>query len=254
MTRLLFFSDSHEEASFPRGLDKRVLGFCNSHFKRRYQHDPAWLKAAVDQILAERPDAVLFGGDAVSTADPREFERALPYFLPLVRSEIPFYCTAGNHDCYVRNSACRRAMLDFYAALGNADIEKPRCIRLNDLRLMILPESCPTVPWLSCGRLDDETIAAVTEEVEKNDAVPLIVAGHFPLRVDTWRRGLRKAEPLRQMLAERKIALSLCGHVHKPSFEDGEVIAGSVTRFGLMTEVLVENGDISVKRISLKKT
>ena len=28
MTRIIHFADSHEEAVFPRGLDKRVLGYC----------------------------------------------------------------------------------------------------------------------------------------------------------------------------------------------------------------------------------
>ena len=83
MTRIIHFADSHEEAVFPRGLDKRVLGYCNSHFKRRFQHKQELLDQAVRQIIAEKPDAVLFTGDAVSTADPAEFAAALPHFLPL---------------------------------------------------------------------------------------------------------------------------------------------------------------------------
>ena len=255
MTRLIHFSDSHEEAVFPRGLDKRVLGYCNSHFKRRFQHKQELLDQAVRRILAEKPDAVLFTGDAVSTADLAEFAAALPHFLPLIEAEIPIFCTAGNHDVYVKNKKCRTAMESFYSALGNGDIDQPRCVRIgsgNDaVRLLLLPESRPTLPWLSCGYLSDESVSLAVAEAEKTDEAPLILAGHFPILECTWRRGLRNAENVRQLLAEGKIAYSLCGHVHRPSEEGREVIAGSVTRFGVMTDIRCEGGTVQIARILL---
>lgn len=255
MTRLIHFSDSHEEAVFPRGLDKRVLGYCNSHFKRRFQHKQELLDQAVRRMIAEKPDAVLFTGDAVSTADPAEFTAALPHFLPLIEAEIPIFCTAGNHDVYVKNITCRAAMESFYSALGNGDIDQPRCVRIgggNDaVRLLLLPESRPTLPWLSCGYLSDESVSLAVAEAEKTDEAPLILAGHFPIRECTWRRGLRNAENVRQLLMEGKIAYSLCGHVHKPAEEGREIIAGSVTRFGVMTDVRCEGGTVQIARILL---
>lgn len=255
MSRIIHFADSHEEAAFPHGLDKRVLGYCNSHFKRRFQHKQDLLDQAVARIIAEQPDAVLFTGDAVSTAEPAEFAAALPHFLPLIQAGIPLYCTAGNHDVYVKNKKCRTAMEAFYAALNQQDVDQPRCVRIgtgNDaVRLLLLPESRPTLPWLSCGYLSDESVALAVRETEKNDVAPLILAGHFPVRECTWRRGLRNAEKLRQLLAEGKIAYSLCGHVHKPAEEGREVIAGSVTRFGIMTDLRCENGRVQIDRIRL---
>ena len=62
---------------------------------------------------------------------------------------------------------------------------------------------------------------------------------------------VRQAEKLRQLLAEGKIAYSLCGHVHSPSEEDREVIAGSVTRYGVMTDLRCENGAVQIGRIRL---
>lgn len=255
MTRLIHFSDSHEEAVLPRGLDKRVLGYCNSHFKRRFQHKQDLLDQAVRRIIAEKPDAVLFTGDAVSTADPAEFSAALPHFLPLIEAEIPFFCTAGNHDVYVKNKTCRAAMESFYSTLGNSNVDQPRCVRIgagNDaVRLLLLPESRPTLPWLSCGYLSDESVSLAAAEAEKSDTAPLILAGHFPIRECTWRRGLRNAENVRQLLTEGKIAYSLCGHVHKPAEEGREIIAGSVTRFGVMTDVRCEGGTVQIARIRL---
>lgn len=255
MIRIIHLADSHEEAVFPHGLDKRVLGYCNSHFKRRFQHKQDLLDQAVARIIAERPDAVLFTGDAVSTAEPAEFAAALPHFLPLIQAGIPLYCTAGNHDVYVKNKKCRAAMEAFYAALNQQDVDQPRCIRIgtgNDaVRLLLLPESRPTLPWLSCGYLSDESVTLAVSETEKDAAAPLILAGHFPIRECTWRRGLRNAEKLRQLLAEGKIAYSLCGHVHKPAEEGREIIAGSVTRFGIMTDLRCEQGRVQIDRIRL---
>ena len=232
-----------------------MLGYCNSHFKRRFQHKQDLLDQAVQRMIAEKPDAVLFTGDAVSTADPAEFSAALPHFLPLIEAEIPLFCTAGNHDVYVKNKKCRAAMESFYSALGNSKVDQPRCVRIgagNDaVRLLLLPESRPTLPWLSCGYLSDESVALAVAEAEKTDEAPLILAGHFPIRECTWRRGLRNAENVRQLLTEGKIAYSFCGHVHKPAEEGREVIAGSVTRFGVMTDIRCEGGTVQIARIRL---
>jgi len=146
-------------------------------------------------------------------------------------------------------------MESFYSALGNGDVDQPRCVRIgtgNDaVRLLLLPESRPTLPWLSCGYLSDESVSLAVAEAEKSDTAPLILGGHFPVRECTWRRGLRQAEKLRQLLAEGKIAYSLCGHVHSPSEEGREVIAGSVTRYGIMTDLRCENGAVQIGRIRL---
>ncbi len=255
MTRIIQFSDSHEEAVFPRSPDKRLLGYCNSHFKRRFQHSRTLLDQAVERIIAEKPDAVLFTGDAVSTAEPAEFAAALPHFLPLVQAELPLFCTAGNHDFYVKNRSCRAAMEEFYAALGNSNVDQPRCVRIgqneDEVRLLLLPESRPTLPWLSCGYLSDESVKLAVAEADKDDDTPLILAGHFPVRERSWRRGLRNAEKLRQLLAEGRIAYSLCGHIHHPAEAEREIIAGSVTRFGIMTEIRYENGAFQIDRIRL---
>ncbi len=239
MTRLIHFSDSHETAVFPAGLDKRLFGYANSVIFRRSRHKMEYLKRAVDYILkfAERNpvDAILFTGDAVSTAAPEEFERALPYFLPLKESGIPFFAVPGNHDCYVKNRTCRQAMEKFYTALGCSLTAS--CHRVGNIRLLLLPESEPTPVWLSCGYVSPDALALVKNEMEKSDSSPLVTAGHFPITVNTWRRGLRNADLLRQGLKDGRIALSLCGHIHKPVEFEREIVASSVTATGLISEI-----------------
>ena len=258
MTRLIHFSDSHEGAVLPpHPFDKRIFGFCNSVFKRRFQHDDSLLDAAVSRIVSLKPDMVIFTGDAVSTAAPEEFRRAAERFRPLRDSGIPLVCTAGNHDCYVPDAACRRAMLDFYMNLTPLFSEKPFLIRTGGIRLAVIPEAKPLPVWLSCGYLGEESVDLLTAEAEQNDPDPLVVAGHFPLLDHSWRRGLRNAGSVRKLLKSGGIALSLCGHVHRPAGSLGsggpaELTAGSVTRCGVISQITYENGVFSLERISLK--
>ena len=254
MTRLIHFSDPHENAVFPslRGLfDKRIFGYMNG-LKRRMQHNNDLLDRAIRYIVQEKPDGVIFTVDAVSTADPREFEAALPHYQPLIDSGIPVICTPGNHDLYVRDGACRRAMEKFYAALADNDCFKAGCRKIGNLRVISLPEARPVPIWLSCGYLSAESIQFVLDEVEKEDPSPILLAGHFPILEDSLRRGLRNVNAIRELLRSGKIALSLCGHIHKVQQRDREWIAGSVSRYGSVTEVLCESGQLHITRHSLK--
>lgn len=254
-TTLILIADSHEPAVFPglRGcFDKRFLGYGNDRLKRRFLHDQKSLDNAVRIILARKPDCVLFAGDAVSTSNPLEFKHALPHFQPLINSRIPLLCTAGNHDCYVRDASCRAAMLNFYRSLaaGREDVfspGRPMLRRIGHLRLIALPEARPVAPWLSCGFLSAESLEFLEREAESGDPAPLVLLHHFPLLERSWRRSLRNAERARALLKAGKIALSLCGHVHHPSETldergRGELVAGSVTRYGVLTEIIYDAG------------
>lgn len=266
-TRLILFADSHEPAAFPglRGcFDKRLFGWCNDLLKRRFLHDPDLLNMAVQVILQRKPDCVLFAGDAVSTSDPAEFERAKLRFQPLAGSGIPLLCAAGNHDCYVRDKTCRNAMLDFYRflAAGREEVfscDSPVFRKTGGLRLLALPEAHPVAPWLSCGSLSDESTDFLEREAASGDPEPLVLLHHFPLLDHSWRRSLRNAGKARALLKKGKIALSLCGHTHCPAETldkqgRGEIIAGSVTRYGVLTEILYDplSRAFSRKRIFLK--
>ncbi len=254
MTRIFHFSDVHYPAVFPAGLDKRLFGYANSMIFRRSVHKMEYMRQAVGYILkfAEREpvDAVLFTGDAVSTSDPEEFAGVLPYFQPLLDSGIPLLSVPGNHDCYVKNKSCRTGMESFYASLGGNLTAS--CYRIGNIRILLLPEAKPTPPWLSCGYVSDEALELVRDEMEKKDTAPLVIAGHFPVTVNTWRRGLRNADPVRQGLADGRIALSLCGHIHKAVEFENEIVASSLTLTGLISEIIwTDDGTYFLKRHSV---
>ncbi len=253
MTRLLLFSDSHEPAVAP-AFDKRFLGWLNSTFKRRFQHDSGALDSAVKKMLELHPDAILFGGDAVSTSAPREFENALSHFLPLRDCGIPFYCVPGNHDRYVSNRKCRAAMEHFYDSVATAWArpEQPQVFRIGEIRLILLPEAYPALPWLSTGKLSVAVLDFLEAEATKDDPAPLVAFGHFPLLLDrNWRHGLKNADRARDLLESGKIALSLCGHMHHPQETEKEIVAPAVTRYAQITQIEYSGGKFSVTRIAV---
>lgn len=69
------------------------------------------------------------------------------------------------------------------------------------------------------------------------------------------RRGLKNAEEAVQLLKSGKIALSLCGHVHRQHTEldsrgYGEITAGSLTKFGKAAEIVFDNGVFTFSKIT----
>ena len=141
-TKFVVFSDIHEHAVFSARalLDKRIFGLINSTFCRHGSYRSERVDAAVRTILDSlRPDLVIFAGDAVSTSDPREFESALKRLRPLIDSGIPILYSPGNHDRYVRDSACREAFERFRAKLtAHTPMTWPGLYETPDLRFAVI--------------------------------------------------------------------------------------------------------------------
>ena len=248
--RIIVFSDIHEEAVFSPGAwkDKRILGWLNSRVMRRKSYDRSRTDRAVRYILGEKPDVVVFPGDAVSTAAPEEFERAWGRLRPLAESGIPVIFTPGNHDLYTRDRACREALEDFYRKMnGGRDYSpEPYLLEVKGLRFAAVHCAKP-VPWvMSSGRMTPSAAAFLRREAEKPSGAPLVCTGHFPILIDhplrEFRRRIFGAGEAAALIRSGKIALSLCGHMHE-GYEKldprgyGEICAGSLTRYGSLAVV-----------------
>ena len=106
---IIHFSDIHvpAEVSFSGLFDKRLLGCCNSLLIRQGRYNLELFRRAIPQFLEKKPSMFVFTGDAVSTADPREFEKALKEFQPLIDSRIPILYVP---EITIFTSATRRAV------------------------------------------------------------------------------------------------------------------------------------------------
>lgn len=269
--KILHISDTHEGAVLEHwsGLfDKRLLGILNSSVIRKRAYDPARIAPAVEYILAEKPDLVLFTGDATSCGQKSEFDKALQHFKPLLESSLPFVYVPGNHDAYVKTPDCRKALEEFTFAMNRGKrtlAEYPFVLEFPLFRLLVIHCARPVNAYLSCGIMDKNTTDFCERTVKKKDNRPLLCAGHFPLLHGSsfwnFRRRFYGSGSVAEMVKDHNIALSLCGHIHHPlqmldEKGRGEIVAGSLTKKGIISKIIYssENESFSLERIVLPET
>ena len=268
--KIIHISDIHActaPDSFSAFFDKRIIGFFNYLFRRRFQHKIEYLNKCVEYILNNPPDVIVCTGDLSSTSQPAEFEIVKKILKPIFKlDDVKFLCVPGNHDVYVKNTKCQEALQETLHTLNYENIstlEMPRIVRVGRVELMLCDECCPTNIFLSTGKMTAQTVMAVEEwgRDDRNGSIKILV-GHFPLKhkygAGGFRHRLYGHHTVRDLLDERKIALSLCGHIHSgySDIDDkgyGEICAGSLTRFGRMAEIVVNesSGIFSHKFIKL---
>lgn len=256
---ILHFSDVHfpAEISCRSFLDKRILGCCNSLLVRKGKYKLEYFRKAIPQFLKKKPSLFVFTGDAVSTADPREFQKALIAFQPLIDSGIPILYVPGNHDLYVRDRQCREAMEQFYSALngGRSYSDAPWIFDGGLVRIAAIHCAKPLSWYFSCGVMSGQTSEFLRKEMENTAfSAPLLLAGHFPVITDhprlDFRRKLYHAEIAAEGLESGKIALSMCGHIHQGyerTLPSGsmELCAGSLTKHGSYLEITYDSEEKS---------
>ncbi len=265
--RIVHFSDIHEALpmlTLSGFFDKRIVGAANSMLARRKLHKRDYIHLAVEHILADKPDLIVFSGDAVTCGQPSEFHQALSDLKPLMDSGIPLIYTPGNHDAYVNNGVCKRAYYDFIEQItsGLLSIEKfPAAFDFGPLRFLVFNAARPTNPILSCGFLDKSSRELIRVECA-NKTKPLIAICHFPFRrirkglVNGLRHRLFGTGNAVNLLNNGNLDLVLCGHIHAPYFDltstgRGETSCGSLTRCGAYSVIEYSDDLFHHSRVNL---
>ncbi len=266
--RIVHFSDPHAGGSAEDWLayiDKRFVGVFNYRFRRRFKHDLGKLAKAVEYILDTRPDVAVCTGDLTSTGQPGEFEKVRPILQPLRDSGIPVIYMPGNHDCYVKRPKCVKAVNEMFAWLngGREFNSLPQKAEIAGAEFLLVNTSRPSNLLCSWGFLAKQDVQWLQEVCGAPHDKPRIFVSHYPLfenhPILRTRHRLFGEKPVRRMVEEHIIDLSLCGHVHKPYTRTddtgrGENCAGSVTRNGSMTDIeyLPEEGRFVFKTVNLQ--
>ena len=250
--KIIHFSDPHgggPAEDWMAYFDKRWVGVFNYRFRRRFRHDLSKLQNAVDYILDVKPDVAVCTGDLTSAGQPGEFARVLEILKPLRDSDIPLIYTPGNHDCYVRRPWCVKAVKDAveYLSKGRYTFDDmPQCLNFGGVDFLVVNTSAPSNLLCSWGFLTAKNRDFVVDHCERVSDVPKIMVTHYPVYEEypilRMRHRLFGQKEIVRLLAEKKLDLLLCGHVHKPSLKidgsgRGECIAGSVSRNGSMMEI-----------------
>lgn len=265
--RIVHFSDIHLSAplkDFSGYFDKRIVGTVNARLVRKHLHDPEIIPAAVRSILEQKPDLIVFSGDAASCGQPPEFELAADMLQPLTDSGIPILYSPGNHDLYVRNGKCRTACENFISRItnGKMNLESyPAGFDAGPLRILVFNGARPTNPLLSCGFFEEKSQDLLREEVEHKKK-PLIAVCHFPVRrirkglVNGLRHQMFHTAEAVKYLDSGKLDLVLCGHIHKPFFDldssgRGETSCGSLSRYRAYSVIDFDGTQFHHSRVEL---
>jgi 3',5'-cyclic AMP phosphodiesterase CpdA len=204
---------------------KRGLGYANWMRKRRHAHLGTVLDGVVADMLAQAPDHIAVGGDLCNIGLPHEHMAGLRWLEslgpPSRVSVVP-----GNHDIYC--SVGRDPGVGRWAAYMTSDAQGARLagdvgdfpfVRvMGSVALIGLNSAVPTPPALAWGQVGEDQLARLAATLARaGDArlFRLLVLHHPPLPGQASpARGLRDAEALRRVLAEKGAELVVHGHNH----------------------------------------
>jgi 3',5'-cyclic AMP phosphodiesterase CpdA len=224
---------------------KRLLGFANWMWKRRYVH----LRSVTDRLVADlhyqKADHIVVTGDLVNLGLPHELENALRWLEslgpPSAVSVIP-----GNHDIYTRRwrdaGVARWGIYMTSDALSAELTSKiglvfPYVRRIREVALIGLNSAVPTPPGVASGKLGRRQLAALEELLGRLGDLGLfrlVLIHHPPLPGQAKpSRGLRDAAELERILLRQGAELVLHGHNHYDMLAWRTVASGNMAIVGI---------------------
>ncbi|MBE6364675.1 MAG: hypothetical protein E7053_02850 [Lentisphaerae bacterium] len=250
--KIVHFSDPHgggPAEDFMAYFDKRWVGVFNYKFRRKFRHDLSHLAKAVEYIMDTKPDVAVCTGDLTSAGQPGEFVKVLEIIKPLYSSNIPLIYTPGNHDCYVKRKKCVEAVKNAVQVMSQNKYtfdSFPHKIEYGGVEMLIVNTSAPSNLLCSWGFLKKSTSEFIEKACVENPDKPKVLISHYPMTEEhpflRMRHRLFGQKKVLELMAQKKLDLVLCGHVHKPYLKvdqqgRGECCAGSVSSNASMVEI-----------------
>lgn len=255
--RIVHFSDPHiggPPSDWRAVFDKRFVGVFNYHYFRSRRHNNRWLGVLARRIEDDPPDMVVCTGDITTTGEPSEFRASLRPLLKLSKEKgTRILFVPGNHDIYVDDPKCRKAMADAFRLVNEQEGLKledlPTAFKFRGIDFCVVNECLTTSLFSSCGYMDAKTSDYILKWASGPKDTPRVLVGHYPVREVNPLTGARHRlwgqEAAARAISDGRIDLSLCGHSHAPfaRVDDrgrGEVCAGSLTRHACAAEIVYE--------------
>ena len=226
-------------------FSKRVLGYVNWHRGRKLVHRPDILNVLTRDLIEREPDHIAVTGDLVNIGLPEEFVLAAEWLRQL---GPPDQVTAipGNHDAYVRLHPdygtghwrpYMQANDSGEALIATPSTAFPFVRRFGDIALVGLSSAIPTMPFIAAGRLGSAQRALLglaLEELGRQGLFRVILIHHPPLPGQaSWRRGLRDARALKEIIEQKGAELVLHGHDHAQTVHQLETATGPAIVVGV---------------------
>lgn len=203
---------------------KRALGLLSWHLRRRDEHRPEILAAAVADLRAEAVDHVAITGDLTNLGTAAEVDAALEWLhrlgTPAEVSLVP-----GNHDAYAIGSQGPAGWQRWAPYIGSDEARAslfPAVRRRGPLALVGVSSVHPTPIFLAGGSVGEEQAAALEKTLATLGAegwCRVVLIHHPPVEAgQARRRRLRDPEVVREAIARAGAELVLHGHTHREHF------------------------------------
>lgn len=199
---------------------KRWIGPLNLMLNRRKRFPPSYRLPAIDAVLNEKPDVVIFTGDFTTLSLREEFVMAAALFERIFEKLGPqFIAIPGNHDRYTPGSEAADHLHHYLSFLPRERV----FTRQLDMRLtLVCVDHSYPLKLRSNGIVKDDVHQALEETLArmKKTNQQVILAGHYPYATppehpESWQHGLIGAERLGALVKEYKPLLYLHGHQHR---------------------------------------
>lgn len=241
-------------------LSKRLFGYVNWHRGRKFVHKREVLDLLTHDLKERGPDHILVTGDLTNLGLPQEFPPAAEWLWQLGAPDdvtvIP-----GNHDAYVRlhpdkATALWRPFMEANEA-GSALFETPPggfpfVRRYGDIALIALSSAVPTAPLVAAGWLGSaqrRALADILDRLGQKRLFRVVLIHHPPLPGQAgWRRALRDAHEVQEILRDHGAELVLHGHNHEQSVLDCETISGPAIVVGVPSASEAVDGRVPAAR------
>lgn len=222
-------------------FNKRVLGYLSWRSHRRDEHRQHVLEALLRDLRARHVDHTVITGDLTHLGLPAECIEARVWLghlgTPDAVTVIP-----GNHDMYAPDR-WQETLAHWvpYMKSDGADTESsgrnnlfPSVRLRGPVAFIGLSSAYPSAPFLATGRLGPHQLSSldrVLEHTADNGFIRVLLIHHPPVeQVVGWRKRLKDAAALREILEHRGVELILHGHSHRSTLE---MLGGGVPVIGV---------------------
>lgn len=218
--------------------NKRLLGYLSWLRRRRWEHRPEVVAALVSDLGRMRPDHVVVTGDLTHVGLPMEY-RQVRDWLAGVRVARDLTLVPGNHDAYVRaRGAQTLALWEPYMASDSPRRDPFPILRVRGpMALLGLSSACPSAPLFATGRVGAQQLRRLGDALDSaagRGLLRIVLLHHPPTSgVVGWRKRLRDAQALREVLLAHGAELILHGHAHRASFTWLDTASGRTPVIGV---------------------
>jgi 3',5'-cyclic AMP phosphodiesterase CpdA len=226
--RFIHLTDPHfsslEGQSFASLSQKRRSGYLSWTRRRQLIHRRETLAQLIAAIRLESADQLILSGDLVQIGLKDEIREVRGWLAELAPADQVFF-VPGNHDVYAGDSwdAVRQCWNELLPPVQAGTFDGPSSgypmVRdFGSVRLIGASSACVTPIFLArgaLGRNQFDRLAHLLRESREQGRMCLLTIHHPPVPgLAPWRKALKEEQALRELIAEQRPALAICGHLH----------------------------------------